>query len=106
MHSNETTPLEVTPPGRGEVIVQRDGLRVHHLVMKPGAELPEHAAGDDVVIVVVRGKGIFYVQQEPRHVEAGDVLDFIPGESHSVEALEELELIITHAALARHSTAH
>jgi quercetin dioxygenase-like cupin family protein len=107
MQSTETkTGFVSRAPGRGEVVIQRDGLRVHHLVLSPGRELPEHTADDDVVVIITRGKGVIYVMQEPRHVEAGDILDFVPGESHSVEALDELEMIIVHAALAKHATAH
>lgn len=97
---------EVHPKSHGEVLLQREGLRVHHLIMPPGAALPEHAAQDDVIIIITRGKGVFTVQGEARPVEAGDVLDFIPGEGHAVEATDELEMIIVHAALARSWTAH
>lgn len=91
------------PHAQAEVLFQRDGLKASHLIMPAGTQLPEHALLDDVAVVVVRGKGIIYVQQEARHVEAGSVIDLVPNEEHSVEAIEELELIIVQAALAAHA---
>ena len=104
----ENSPSVVVPhpPSRGEVVLQRDGLRVHHLVVNAGEELPETTVTDDVVFIVTRGRGVIYVMQEPRHVEAGDVIDVVPGETHSIEAIDELELTIVHASLASRATAH
>ncbi|MDP2341275.1 MAG: AraC family ligand binding domain-containing protein [Deltaproteobacteria bacterium] len=85
------------------LLFARDGMKASHIVVPPGTELGEHALPDDAVIVVVRGTGIIYVQQEPRHVEAGNVIDLVPNEEHSIEALEELELVIVESALAAHA---
>lgn len=91
------------PPGRGEVVLQRDGLRVVHLILNAGSELPDTTAVDDVVFLVTRGTGVIYEMQEPRHVEAGDVIDIVPGETYSIEAIEELEMTIVHATLPQPS---
>ncbi|HEY1100309.1 MAG TPA: hypothetical protein VGF99_15330 [Myxococcota bacterium] len=85
---------------RGHVVFHRDGIKVSRLIMPAGTELPAHTLNDDLVIVVLRGKGIVYAQQEPRHVEAGSVVDLVPGEEHSIDCFEELELVITQASLA------
>jgi quercetin dioxygenase-like cupin family protein len=86
-----------------ELLFARDGLKASHIVVPAGTELPATALPDDAVIVVVRGTGIVYVQQEPRHVEAGGVIDLMPHEEHSIEALEELEVVIVEGALASHA---
>ncbi len=91
------------PHALGEVLFFRDGLRATHLIMPAGTQLPEHALPDDAVVVVIRGKGVIYVQQEPRHVEGGTVVDLVPHEEYSIEAIEELEMITVQAALASHA---
>ncbi len=85
---------------RGAVEFHRDGIKVSRLVMPAGSELPVHKVPDDVVIVVLRGKGVIFAQQEPRHVEAGSVVDLVPGEEHSIECFDEMELVITQMSLA------
>lgn len=85
---------------RGAVEFHRDGIKVSRLIMPAGTELPVHTVPDDLVIVVLRGKGIVYAQQEPRHVEAGSVVDLVPGEEHSIDCFDELELVITQMTLA------
>ena len=89
------------PPGRGEIVLQREGLRVVHLVLNAGSELPDTTAVDDVVFLVTRGKGVIYDMQEPRHVEACDVIDVGTGETYSIEAIDELEMTIVHATLVQ-----
>lgn len=83
-----------TRPGRGEVVMLRDGIKVSRLVLAPGRGLPPHSASEDLVVVVLRGRGRFIVEQEIRDVETGDILDFVPEEHHAVEADEELELVL------------
>lgn len=85
---------------RGAVEFHRDGIKVSRLIMPAGSELPVHTVPHDLVIVVLRGKGIIYAQQEPRHVEAGSVVDLVPGEEHSIDCFDELELVITQMTLA------
>lgn len=80
-------------PGRGEVVVLRDGIKVSRLVLASGRSLPSHTASFDMIAIVVRGRGRFIVEEEIRDVEPGDILDFVPQEHHAVEADEELELV-------------
>jgi quercetin dioxygenase-like cupin family protein len=87
-------------PITAAMIFHRDGIKVSRVMMDAGSELPVHSVDDDVVVVVARGVGIFYAQQEPRHVEAGAIVDLVPGEQHSVECLEEMEFVICQMSLA------
>ena len=89
-----------TNPIRAAMVFRRDGIKVSRVVMTSGSELPVHSVDDDVVIVVIRGVGIVFAQQEPRHVEAGSIVDLVPGEEHSVECIEELEFVICQVSLA------
>ncbi len=87
-------------PIQAAMVFRREGIKVSRVVMASGSELPVHSVDDDVVIVVIRGVGIVFAQQEPRHVEAGSIVDLVPGEEHSVECIEELEFVICQFALA------
>lgn len=87
-------------PIRAAMVFRREGIKVSRVVMATGSELPVHSVDDDVVIVVIRGVGIVFAQQEPRHVEAGSIVDLVPGEEHSVECIEELEFVICQVSLA------
>lgn len=90
---------ETSLPVRKGVIAQREGLKVVRLVIKAGASVPEHHANVDVIATVVRGKGRFFVEGQPRVIAPGDVVDMAPLAPHSIEADEELELIVVHARL-------
>jgi quercetin dioxygenase-like cupin family protein len=92
-HHLEPDPHDARP-GRGEVVVLRDGIKVSRLVLGAGRSLPTHTATYDLIVVVVRGRGTFTVLGEVREVAPGDILDFIPGEQHAVDADEELELVL------------
>ena len=107
MHSLTNPALEqsTNPHASAAVIFHRDGFKASRLVMPAGTELPEHSLPDDVVIVVVRGSGVVHVQLEPRRVQPGTVIELGPNEVHSVEAVEELELVFVQAALAAHPKA-
>lgn len=87
-------------PVRKGIISQRDGLKIVRLVVNAGAAVPEHHANVDVVATVVRGRGRFFIAGEPRAIAAGDVIDMAPLVQHSIEADEELEIVVVHARIA------
>jgi quercetin dioxygenase-like cupin family protein len=90
---------ETQLPVRKGVIAQREGLKVVRLVVKAGGTVPEHHANVDVIATVVRGKGRFFVEGQPRAIAAGDVIDMAPAVPHAIEADEDLELVVVHARL-------
>lgn len=92
-----SAPTSSSSQFRKETVAIRDGLKVVRLVVQPGGRIPEHHSSVVVVATVVRGSGVFTVAGRPRPVNAGDVIDMAPGVHHSVQAEEELELVIVHA---------
>jgi quercetin dioxygenase-like cupin family protein len=77
----------------GNVVLHRDNVLVSRLVIPAGTTLAEHPAVADTLAIGLRGKGVIYVQQEVRHVSPGEVIDLNKGESFSVDAEDEVELI-------------
>jgi len=82
------------------MVFHREGIKVSRVVMTAGSNLPLHSVDDDIVIVVVRGVGVIFAQQEPRHVQAGSIVDLVPHEEHSIECIEEMEFVICQVSLA------
>ncbi|HZT73294.1 MAG TPA: cupin domain-containing protein [Terriglobales bacterium] len=93
----ETTVLEA--PVRKGPIFERAGVRAVRLGVRAGASVPTHDSNADVIAVVVRGSGTFTVNGEPRSIAPGDVIDMAPKTPHSIEAREDLELVVLHCRL-------
>lgn len=82
------------------IVFHRDGIKVSRMVMAADSELPPHSVPDDVMIVVLRGTGILMAGGTAHAMDAGTVIDLLPGERHSVVAIEELEFVICQVTLA------
>lgn len=82
-----------------KLIINRDGLKVIRLTLTQGESIPEHSTNADLVIVVVKGEGIFYINNNPKSIAQGDVLDLAPEVPHAISATSNLELIVTHMHL-------
>lgn len=82
-----------------KLIINRKGLKVMRLTLAAGKSIPEHATNADLVVVVTKGQGIFYINNIPHPISHGDVLDLTPGVPHSIQAQSDLELIVTHMHL-------
>lgn len=82
-----------------KIIVSRGGLKVVRLNLAKGETIAEHSTNADVVVVVTRGEGTFYINQVPQFIKAGDVLEMQPGVPHAIMAATDLELIVNHMQL-------
>jgi quercetin dioxygenase-like cupin family protein len=82
------------------VVFHRDGIKVSRVVMAADSELPPHNVPDNVMVVVLRGTGILMACGTAHAMEAGTVIDLLPGEQHSVVGIEELEFIICQVTIA------
>jgi len=82
------------------VVFHRDGIKVSRVVMAADSELPTHNVLDNVMVVVLRGAGVLMASGLAHAMEVGTVIDLMPGEQHSIVAIEELEFIICQVALA------
>ena len=97
--TNTKKPLPSTTPAapaghmHGNVVLHRDRLLVSRLAIPAGTTLADHPAVEDTLVIGVSGKGVVYVQQEVRHVSPGEVIDIKKGESFSVEAIDNVDVI-------------
>lgn len=90
---------------RKQVVAERDGLKVVRLSVAAGAGVPTHSSNVDVVAVVVQGTGTFTVEGKPRAIAPGSVIDMRPNQSHSIDAKQDLELVVLHSRLGGGSAA-
>jgi len=82
-----------------KLLINRDGLKVIRLTLPKGKSIPEHSTNTDLVVVVVKGEGIFFINNNPKPIAQGDVFDLKPNVLHAVSAKSDLELIVTHVHL-------
>jgi quercetin dioxygenase-like cupin family protein len=76
------------------------GLHVIRLTFGQHAILKPHRVPSHVVVVCTRGSGRWLMNGEAHHLVPGVALS-VPGNvEHSVEANDELQVVITHARLA------
>lgn len=90
-----TIPL---PIQKGKIF-EREGVKAVRLSIAAGNAVPTHAASVDVFAVVVRGRGQFVVEGHPVALEPGVVVEMRPNQAHSVEASEDLELVVLHCRI-------
>lgn len=88
-----------TPSKPKKLLINRNGLKVIRLTLSAGESIPEHSTNADLVVVVTKGEGIFYINKSPQQIAQGDVLDLTPGIPHAIDAKHDLELIVTHTQL-------
>jgi quercetin dioxygenase-like cupin family protein len=82
-----------------KVLINRNGLKVVRLNLAYREKIPEHSTTADVIVVVINGKGIFYINGDPNFIKKGDVLELQPGTLHAITATTDLELIVNHMQL-------
>jgi len=89
----------ITPTKPKKLLINRDGLKVIRLTLSAGESIPEHSANADLVVVVTKGEGVFYINKSPHHITQGDVLELTPEIPHAIDAKSDLEFIVTHMQL-------
>lgn len=82
-----------------KVVIQRPGLKVVHFYLSKGDRIPEHHTNADVVVTVIRGKGIFTIDSIDHSLSPGTVLEMAPYTPHAIAALEDLEFVAVHMHL-------
>lgn len=80
-------------------IIKRDNLKAIRLEIKAGAVLAEHASKAHVLIVCVKGKGIFNINEIAHPIDVGVVLEMELNTLHSVKAETDLEIIVLQITL-------
>lgn len=75
-------------------IIKQDNLKAIRLEIKARAILSDHASKAHVLIVCVKGKGTFNINQTAHPISVGVVLEMEPNTMHSVNAETDLEIIV------------
>ena len=100
MPDTATQPLAVSAPISKEVIFERDGVKAVRLKIAAGHGVPAHSASVDVFAAVIRGRGTFVVAGKPIALQPGVVVDMRPNVLHSLDATEDLELVVLHCRVS------
>jgi quercetin dioxygenase-like cupin family protein len=85
------------------LLINRDGLKVIQINLAKGETLPEHMADADVIVTVVKGRGVFTIKGIAKAITQGDVIDMLPNVLHAVEAQDALEIVVVQMQLAQSS---
>jgi len=81
-----------TPKGvQGRKLVDRDGLVVMNLLLKPGEKVPSHKTPVNVLFHVVKGEGIIEVGEEKGKVQEKDLVYSPQNIPHALEASKDRE---------------
>lgn len=90
---------KLTGNGKTGPILKGENQTIMNLVLEKGKEIPKHDAPDTVVVVPVKGEIIFKGDQFEEHVTPGSVVVVQPNEPHSLEAVEDAEVMVIKSKL-------
>ncbi len=76
-------------------LVKQPTLRVVLMVLRRGAEVPEHTAEGDVTLHVLRGRVGVRVDGQHKRLHAGQLLAIERLRPHAVEGLEDSEVLLS-----------
>jgi len=82
-----TTPKKV----QGRKLLDRDGLVVMNLLLKPGEEVPSHKTPVNVLFQIVKGEGTIEVGEEKGEVQENDLVYSPKNIPHALEANKDKE---------------
>ncbi|GLC89638.1 cupin domain-containing protein [Lysinibacillus piscis] len=70
------------------------GYDVMNIQLKAGESIAEHSASGEVLIVCRQGRVKFHVEGQETELDAQALLMLDPNEKHSLEAIEDCEIIV------------
>lgn len=70
------------------------GYDVLNIQLRASETVAEHSAPGEVLIVCRKGRVKFYVEGQVTELDANALLMLEPGEKHSLEAMEDCEMIV------------
>lgn len=85
----------VTARHTSRTLVKQERLRVVLMVLKKGEIVPEHTAEGDQTVQVLRGRVALNVDGQRFRVHAGHLLAIEHELPHTLEALEDSEVLLT-----------
>jgi quercetin dioxygenase-like cupin family protein len=89
------TPEWATRDRHLTVLARTGPVTLRLLMLKSGADLPEHQAPATVTVHVLTGSVVFRTAHEPVTLSKGDIVVLEPGTVHGVKALEETAILLT-----------
>ncbi|MFI5335468.1 MAG: cupin domain-containing protein [Opitutales bacterium] len=81
-----------------QAVLTVPGLRLTLMHFAAGQELSEHTSTARALVQVFAGSCDFSFEGQTRRLKAGDLLHLPPGLPHSVQAVENLTLLLTQVA--------
>ena len=85
---------------RFEHLVETPSQTVTHLVLPAGQAIGQHHVPYTVVVVSVKGRILFSDEKETAEIYPGVIIRMAPHEVHSLEAVEDSELMVIKSHLA------
>ena len=80
---------------KSTTLIRAQQLEVMRIVLPAGKRLPEHSVPGEITVQCVEGVIRFFVNGDPRTMNAGDMLLLGGGETHALEALDDASVIVT-----------
>lgn len=80
---------------RAEILVKSDSLRVVLVTAIVGGKLNEHSAPGSITVQILKGQFVFTIEDEPRVMNAEDIVIVDPKIRHAVECTEDGAFLLT-----------
>ncbi|ARK25350.1 hypothetical protein SporoP37_12250 [Sporosarcina sp. P37] len=92
---------EESNPKQVDKLLGSESMDVMNIQLKAGEEIPTHHADCNVLVVVRKGTISFTVEEETVELTNGVVLSMEPYENHSLQAVEDADLIVVKAKVGK-----
>lgn len=87
---------EAGTPGSPSVsLLRTEHLQLLRLVLRAGHHMPAHQVAGELTIQCLQGRALIGTPRGPRELSAGQLVVLSGGEPHDVQALEDVQLLIT-----------
>lgn len=88
---------ETVGEDKPKLLVKTEPMNVMRLVLSAGKSIPEHKAGKHITVQCIQGKVAFTTSSETHEMTPGKLLYLLPGELHSLSAVEDSIMLVTKA---------
>jgi quercetin dioxygenase-like cupin family protein len=92
-------PAEVMNPHTTRRVIHTQNMTIARLSLKKGGTVPEHHHINEQVALVVSGALKFFIAGKPLELRSGQCVVIPPDVPHSVEVLEDTDVIDTFSPL-------
>ena len=78
-----------------KAIVKTEQMELIRLVLSAGDSIPTHKVAGPITVQCVKGKIEFSAMGATQKLQTGELLHLLPGEPHSVKALDNTVVLLT-----------